>query len=98
MEKFVHALTIPAAVISVYAGINVLFFWLKCLVANRIVLIMIAYIKGKLAEVFGSSCLVLTTGGVGYELALPAQLLPLLPENWQRSGILYLSGSEGRRP
>ena len=41
---------------------------------------MIAYIKGKLAEVFGSSCLVLTTGGVGYELALPAQALAALPE------------------
>lgn len=41
---------------------------------------MIAYIKGKLAEVFGNSCLVLTTGGVGYELALPAQALAALPE------------------
>lgn len=41
---------------------------------------MIAYIKGKLAEVFGNSCLVLTAGGVGYELALPAQALGALPD------------------
>lgn len=41
---------------------------------------MIAYIKGSLAEVFGNSCMVLTAGGVGYALALPAQAVAALPE------------------
>ncbi len=40
---------------------------------------MIAYIEGRLAEVWGNACLVLTEGGVGYEVALPAHTLAALP-------------------
>lgn len=40
---------------------------------------MIGYIKGSLVEILGNSCLVLTSGGVGYELSLPAQTVAALP-------------------
>ena len=40
---------------------------------------MIAYIEGRLAEVWGNACLVVTEGGVGYEVALPAHTLAALP-------------------
>ncbi len=41
---------------------------------------MIAYITGRLLEISDNSCLVLTCGGVGYELFLPAHTLARLPE------------------
>ena len=40
---------------------------------------MIAYLEGVQAEVWGSNCLVVTRGGVGYEVALPAHTLSSLP-------------------
>lgn len=40
---------------------------------------MIAYITGKLLEIFGNTCLVLTPGGTGYEIALTAPTLASLP-------------------
>ena len=40
---------------------------------------MIAYVEGRLAEVFDSGCIVITGSGVGYELALPAHSLSTLP-------------------
>lgn len=41
---------------------------------------MIGYIEGTLLETTESSCLVLTAGGVGYELFLPGHLFGKLPE------------------
>ena len=40
---------------------------------------MIAYLEGRLGEVWGNACLVITGGGVGYEVALPAHTLAALP-------------------
>jgi Holliday junction DNA helicase RuvA len=41
---------------------------------------MIGYIEGALLEITDNACLVLTSGGVGYELFLPAHSLARLPE------------------
>ena len=35
---------------------------------------MIAYIEGRLAEVCANACVVVTEGGVGYEVYLPQQM------------------------
>lgn len=40
---------------------------------------MIAYLEGLQAEVWGSCCLLVTKGGVGYEVALPSHTLSALP-------------------
>ncbi|MGN0009076.1 MAG: Holliday junction branch migration protein RuvA [Desulfovibrionaceae bacterium] len=40
---------------------------------------MIAYIEGRLMRVWGGSALVLTAGGVGYEVALPVHTMQGLP-------------------
>lgn len=40
---------------------------------------MIAYLEGRLAETWGNTCLILTAGGVGYEVALPTHTLAALP-------------------
>ncbi len=40
---------------------------------------MIAYVEGRLAQVWGNTCLVVTEGGVGYAVALPAHTLAALP-------------------
>lgn len=40
---------------------------------------MIAHIAGKLAEAFKQSCIVLTPGGTGYLIALPAHTFASLP-------------------
>ena len=40
---------------------------------------MIAYLEGRLAEIWGNACLIVTEGGVGYEVALPAHTLAALP-------------------
>lgn len=40
---------------------------------------MIGFIRGVLAEAWNRSCLLLTSGGVGYELALPAHTFSALP-------------------
>lgn len=41
---------------------------------------MIGYIEGRLLEVTENACLVLTQGGVGYELFIPAHSFSRLPE------------------
>lgn len=41
---------------------------------------MISYIEGRLLDVTGKGCVVLTPGGVGYELALPSTALIALPQ------------------
>lgn len=41
---------------------------------------MIAYIEGKLAEIWNKSCIVRTKGGIGYRLALPGHTFASLPE------------------
>jgi Holliday junction DNA helicase RuvA len=41
---------------------------------------MIAYIEGRVAQQWGNNCLVMTAGGVGYAVALPAHTLSRLPE------------------
>lgn len=48
---------------------------------------MIAYVEGRLADVWGTRCLVITSGGVGYEVALPAHTAASLPE---RGGAVAL--------
>lgn len=40
---------------------------------------MIAYIEGRLAEITENSCVVVTPGGVGYEVFLPSHTLSRLP-------------------
>lgn len=40
---------------------------------------MIAYLEGHLGEVWGNACVVITSAGVGYEVALPAHTLGALP-------------------
>ena len=46
---------------------------------------MIAYLEGRLAEVCANACVVVTEGGVGYEVYLPQQTLLRLPE---RGGLV----------
>lgn len=41
---------------------------------------MIAYLEGRLLEVTGKGCVVVTPGGVGYELATPSTTLVTLPQ------------------
>lgn len=41
---------------------------------------MIAYLEGRLLDLTGKGCVLLTPGGVGYELALPSTTLSRLPE------------------
>lgn len=48
---------------------------------------MIAYLEGRLVEVCGNACVVITEGGVGYEIHLPVQALVQLPE---RGGVVRL--------
>lgn len=40
---------------------------------------MIAYVEGRLAEVMEDACLLITSGGVGYEVYMPGHLLSRLP-------------------
>ncbi|THB68397.1 MAG: Holliday junction branch migration protein RuvA [Desulfovibrio sp.] len=48
---------------------------------------MIAYLTGTLLEVGESSCLLLTEGGTGYEVALPATFLSQLPDKGEQVEI-----------
>lgn len=41
---------------------------------------MIAYVEGRLAQVWGNACVIVTEGGVGYEIGLPGHTLSRLPE------------------
>ena len=40
---------------------------------------MIAYLEGRVGQVFENGCLVITAGGVGYEVGLPTHTLASLP-------------------
>ena len=40
---------------------------------------MIAYIEGRLAEIMEDACLLVTSGGVGYEVYMPGHFLSRLP-------------------
>lgn len=40
---------------------------------------MIAYVEGRLAEITENACIVVTSGGVGYEVYLPSHSLSRLP-------------------
>lgn len=40
---------------------------------------MIAYVEGRLAEILEDGCLLVTQGGVGYEISLPGHSLAKLP-------------------
>lgn len=40
---------------------------------------MIAYVEGRLAEVMEDACLLITSGGVGYEVFMPGHFLSRLP-------------------
>lgn len=51
---------------------------------------MIAHVNGILAEVFGSCCIILTPGGVGYRLFLPGHTLNTLPPKGE-SVAMYTS-------
>jgi len=41
---------------------------------------MIGYLEGRLLDVSGKGCVLLTPGGVGYELSLPSSALAALPQ------------------
>ncbi|MBQ2516485.1 MAG: Holliday junction branch migration protein RuvA, partial [Desulfovibrio sp.] len=41
---------------------------------------MIAYLEGRLAEIGESGVVIVTPGGVGYEVEVPTSLLQSLPE------------------
>lgn len=41
---------------------------------------MIAYLEGRLLDVSGKGCVLVTSGGVGYEVSLPSSALVLLPQ------------------
>ncbi|HBW16641.1 MAG TPA: Holliday junction branch migration protein RuvA [Desulfovibrio sp.] len=45
---------------------------------------MIAYVEGRLAEVAGNACVVVTDGGVGYEVFVPGHTLARLPDRGGR--------------
>lgn len=45
---------------------------------------MIAYIEGRLAEVMDDACLLITSGGVGYEVAMPGHFLSRLPNRGEQ--------------
>jgi Holliday junction DNA helicase RuvA len=48
---------------------------------------MIAYVEGKYAESADNACLVITDGGIGYEIFLPAHTLANLPERGGRAAF-----------
>lgn len=41
---------------------------------------MIAYVEGRLSQIWGNACVVVTEAGVGYEIALPGHAFSRLPE------------------
>ena len=51
---------------------------------------MIAYLTGQILELGNASCLLLTSGGVGYEVAVPATLAAGLPEKGEQA-TLYVA-------
>jgi Holliday junction DNA helicase RuvA len=51
---------------------------------------MLAYIEGRLAEIWDNSCIVVTRSGLGYELSLPGPALHALPARGE-DVVLYVS-------
>jgi Holliday junction DNA helicase RuvA len=51
---------------------------------------MLAYVEGRLAEIWDNSCIVVTRSGLGYELALPNPVLHALPARGE-DVALYVS-------
>jgi Holliday junction DNA helicase RuvA len=45
---------------------------------------MIGYVEGRLAEITENACLLITSGGVGYEIFLPVHMLAQLPARGER--------------
>lgn len=45
---------------------------------------MIGFVEGRLGETWANSCLVLTDGGTGYRVFLPAHTFSVLPEKGER--------------
>lgn len=48
---------------------------------------MIAYVEGKVAEIRDNACVVITDGGVGYEIFLPARTVAGLPARGERVSL-----------
>lgn len=48
---------------------------------------MIAYVEGKVAEMRDNACVVITDGGVGYEIFLPARTVAGLPARGERVSL-----------
>ena len=48
---------------------------------------MIAYLTGQILELGDASCLLLTSGGVGYEVAVPATLAARLPQKGEEAAL-----------
>lgn len=48
---------------------------------------MIAYVEGRLAERAGNACVIVTDGGVGYEVFVPAHVVQHLPEKGGRVAL-----------
>ncbi|GFH63308.1 MAG: Holliday junction DNA helicase RuvA [Candidatus Desulfovibrio kirbyi] len=48
---------------------------------------MIAYLEGRLTELWGASCLIVTAGGIGYEVAVPAHTLAALPRSGETAAL-----------
>ncbi|MBQ7738391.1 MAG: Holliday junction branch migration protein RuvA [Desulfovibrionaceae bacterium] len=48
---------------------------------------MIGYLEGRVAGLSGNKCLIITSGGVGYRVALPAQTLQALPDSGQNLAV-----------
>ena len=48
---------------------------------------MIAYLEGRLAEVWGNTCLLVTKGGVGYAVSVPSHTLAALPHRGEQMAL-----------
>ncbi len=48
---------------------------------------MIAYVEGRLGEIRDNACVLLTDGGIGYEIFLPARTLAALPAAGERFSL-----------
>ena len=48
---------------------------------------MIGYIEGRIGGLYGNICLIITQGGVGYRVALPAHTLQSLPDVGQNIAV-----------
>ncbi|MCR5563225.1 MAG: Holliday junction branch migration protein RuvA [Desulfovibrio sp.] len=48
---------------------------------------MIAYLEGRLTEVWGNTCLLVTPGGVGYAVSVPSHTLATLPPRGEQLAL-----------